>query len=418
VTQIRRWREQRWLLDSVIEQRGLDYDQLRWANTIGATGPDAAGDYDLIQRAVTRFDEIGPAFAERADRRLRKARDSEEAGDEVSAREHFFVAAAFLGWAQWPLHDDGDPRMRQWNDLKLEAFSGYAKHSDRVVRRVQVSYGDTRLAGWLHLPFDGDPPYPVMLVVPGMDTFKELLIAMYGDKFLQRGFATLAIDCPGQSEALANRIKLTPTSFADAAGAWLEWIAGQDDLDADRVGAYGRSFGSFATAQIAAHHSDRLKGAAGALVVHEPGLSALLNEAAPSFRIRMAYMLGVADDEELDALAAQFDLRAVASRISCPYLAVAGEIDQLSPTQHTIELAREMSGPREVLVYEGDRHAMGRSMAARNGPNWHSYTAEWMRKVVIEGTTPPSGGRKLFVRSDGGIDVTELTDNWPGAKEN
>lgn len=417
MTMTRRWREQRWLLDSVIEHSGLDYDQLRWGNTVGAAGIDASADFDVVQRGVTRFDEIGPAFADRAYRRLRKGRAAEDAGDTVAAREHYFTAAAFFGWAQWPLHDDADPRVRAWNDLKVEAFSGYARHSDREVRRVEIPHADGVLPAWLHLPRHATPPYPVVIVIPGMDTFKELQIGIYGDKFLERGFATLAVDGPGQSEALAHGLKLTPRSFAEAAGSWLDWIAGQDDLDETRVGVYGRSFGSYATTQIAAEHSDRLKGAAGALVIHQPGLGALLHEAAPSFEIRMMYMLGATDEDEFDAMAEQFDLRAVASRITCPFLAVAGELDQLSPTQHTIDLVREMAGPREVLVYEGERHAIGRSMAAKNGPNWHSYIAEWMRKTVAEGHDPPREARKVFVRSDGSVETSALTDITPGLKE-
>jgi dienelactone hydrolase len=417
VSETRRWREQRWLLDNVIEKTGLDYDQLRWGNTIGAAGIDAAGDFDVVQRSVTRFDEIGPAFADRAYRRLAKGRAAEEAGDDVAAREHFFTAAAFFGWAQWPLHDDADPRVQAWNELKVDAFTRYASHSDREVRRVEIPHGDGVLPAWLHLPRRAEPPHPVVIVIPGMDTFKELQIGIYGDKFLERGFATLAVDAPGQSEALAHGLKLTPTSCAEAAGAWLDWIETEDVLDETRVGVYGRSFGSFATTQIAAHHSDRIKGAAGALVIHEPGLGALLHEAAPSFEIRMMYMLGAADEEEYAQIARQFDLRSEVSQITCPFLAVAGEIDQLSPTRHTVALLRGMSGSRELLVYEGERHAIGRSAAAKNGPNWHSYIAQWMRRTVADGEAPPQEARKVFVRSDGRLEISGLTDIWPGLKE-
>jgi dienelactone hydrolase len=413
----RRWREQRWLLDSVIEQTGLDYDQLRRGNTVGAAGIDAGADFDLVNGAVTRFDEIGPAFADRAYRRLRRGRDAEAKGDTVAAREHYFTAAAFFGWAQWPLHDDADPRMAAWNELKLDAFSGYTRCAERTVRRVEIPFGDHTLPAWLHLPRGGEGPYPVVIVIPGMDTFKEIQIGLYGDKFLERGFATLAVDGPGQSEPLTHGLKLTATNFADAADAWLGWIEGEDALDETRVGVYGRSFGSYATTLIAAHHSDRIKGAAGALVVHEPGLGALLNEAAPSFQVRFQYMLGARNDDELDALARTFDLRPLASRITCPFLAAAGEIDQLSPTQHTVELMRQMRGHRQLLIYEQERHAIGRSLAAKNGPNWHSYIAEWMRRTVIERRTEGPESQMLFVRASGEVESTPLHDIAPGLKQ-
>jgi dienelactone hydrolase len=413
----RRWIEQRWLQDAVIEKVGLDWDQLRRGNTLGAAGLDAGADYDIVERSVTRFDEIGPAFASRGYHRLRRGREAEAAGDIVAAREHYFTSAAFFGWSQWPLHEEADARIPAWNDLKVEAFTGYARCSDRRVRRVELDLDGSLLPCWLHLPLHGEPPYPVVIVIPGMDTFKEIQIGLYGDKFLQRGFATLAVDGPGQSEALSAGLKLRPTNFADAAAVWLDWIADQEDLDEARVGVYGRSFGSYFTTVIAAHHSDRLKAAAGALVVHEPGLHSLLHEAAPSFRVRFQYMLGAADDEEMDELSRGFDLRGMAENVRCPFLAVAGELDQLSPTQHTVELLREMSGSRELVVYENERHAIGRSMAAKNGPNWHSYIAEWMRRRVIEGEPPEEvEARRLLVRSSGDVEVSGLEDITPGLR--
>ena len=412
----RRWIEQRWLQDAVIEKVGLDWDQLRRGNTLGAAGIDAAADYDMVERAVTRFDDIGPAFAARGYHRLRRGREAEDAGDVVAAREHYFVSAAFFGWAQWPLHHEEDPRIRAWNDLKIRAFTGYSRCSDREVRRVELELDGSLLPCWLHLPLHGAPPYPVMIVIPGMDTFKEIQIGIYGDKFLQRGFATLAVDGPAQSEALTGGLKLTPTNFADAAGVWLDWIAQEEDLDETRVGVYGRSFGSYATTVIAAHHSDRLKAAAGALVIHEPGLHSLLHEAAPSFQVRMMYMLGAADDTEMDEMTRRFDLRQMAGGVDCPFLAVAGELDQLSPTQHTVELLRSMPGPCELVIYEGERHAIGRSPAAKNGPNWHSYIAEWMRRRVIDGEPAAKEHRRLFVRSSGEVEVTGLEDIAPGLR--
>ena len=58
------------------------------------------------------------------------------------------------------------------------------------------------MPAWFHLP----PNYkggriPVVINVPGMDSFKEIQVALYGDRFLNRGFAVLAIDGPGQYEA-------------------------------------------------------------------------------------------------------------------------------------------------------------------------------------------------------------------------
>ena len=40
-----------------------------------------------------------------------------------------------------------------------------------------------------------------MISIPGMDSYKEIQVALYGDQCLNRGMAVLAIDGPGQYEA-------------------------------------------------------------------------------------------------------------------------------------------------------------------------------------------------------------------------
>ena len=58
------------------------------------------------------------------------------------------------------------------------------------------------LPAWFHLP----PGYtsgklPVVISIPGMDSFKESAVALANDRWMQRSVAVLAIDGPGQYEA-------------------------------------------------------------------------------------------------------------------------------------------------------------------------------------------------------------------------
>ena len=39
---------------------------------------------------------------------------------------------------------------------------------------------------------------PAIVLIPGMDSFKEGGVALYGDRWLNRGMAVLAIEGPGQ----------------------------------------------------------------------------------------------------------------------------------------------------------------------------------------------------------------------------
>ena len=51
-----------------------------------------------------------------------------------------------------------------------------------------------QMPGWFHLP----PNYkggriPVVISFPGMDTYKEVFVALKGDRWLERGIAVLAL---------------------------------------------------------------------------------------------------------------------------------------------------------------------------------------------------------------------------------
>jgi hypothetical protein len=58
----RRFRERKWLLDSVIATIGLDWDLLRMAAVTAPIGFEGMGDWSQVAGKARRFDEISPAF--------------------------------------------------------------------------------------------------------------------------------------------------------------------------------------------------------------------------------------------------------------------------------------------------------------------------------------------------------------------
>ena len=65
-TKMKRWREQRWLLDQVIQTRGLDWDQGRTGKILRNCGPGVQGDLQEISRRVQKFVDIPREFARAA----------------------------------------------------------------------------------------------------------------------------------------------------------------------------------------------------------------------------------------------------------------------------------------------------------------------------------------------------------------
>lgn len=83
----RRFREQKWLLNSVISTVGLDWDLLRMSTVTAPIGFEGMGDWAQVAAKAKRFDEISPAFEEVAAGREARAREARASGNEVTARE-------------------------------------------------------------------------------------------------------------------------------------------------------------------------------------------------------------------------------------------------------------------------------------------------------------------------------------------
>jgi dienelactone hydrolase len=375
---MKRWQEQRWILDSIIKTVGVEWDQNRIGYTLGPCGPEATFDFMGVRTRVQKFSDISREFGRAAARRESLARRFEEEGRTVAARESFFIASLLYGSAQWSIFENSSESI-DFNAKKVECYLKYAQYAEHEVRRVEIPFGGTSLPGYLHLPSKRPPgKLPCVLAIDGMDGFKEMMHSLYGDRFLERGIASLAIDGPGQGECCVRDIHVTATNFKDTGRAALAWMRVQPELDPDRIALFGVSFGSFWATQVASI-DDRVKGCAVAYVCHEPGANTIFNMASPTFKLRFMYMAGYEDEDEFDKFAETLTLRGVGEHIKCPYLVVAGEDDELSPIEYTYELLDTIKAPKQLLLYQAEKHGLHTTSSSTLGPNWGVYMAEWIK---------------------------------------
>ena len=402
---VKRWHDQRWVVDSVIQAIGMEWDQARLAYTMYPCGPDAALDFRGVGMRVRKFSDMHRELAAAARRREIRAETFEKEGRLVSARESYFIASLLWSAARWPIFENNEKSIH-YNARTVACYDKFAKYAGHPVERIEVPFGRGKsLPGYLHLPHKprNGEKFPCVLSLDGMDGSKEIMCSIYGDKFLERGFANFVYDGPGQGECTFSEIFVTPTNHMDAAKAVYTRLAKHPNIDADRVVVTGVSFGSYFGLQAAAALGDKVKGAAVSMVCHEPGMNSIMDMASPSFKMRFMYMAGFDDERRFDAFKNKFTLLPQAGRIKCPVLIQAGEDDELSPIEFSHALLDRIKTPKKFVVYEGERHGLGGGSSSNLGENWLTMLADWCLDRV-NGKTPPS--EHVFINSVGQTTVT------------
>jgi dienelactone hydrolase len=399
----RRFREQRWLVDETIRTHTIEFDQPRLAYHLGPVGDDlAAADMAAIRGGVRKLADHVPMVRAVALRREKWARQAEDDGHPQTAAAHWYAAAQLWAMACWPVWED-DALARDLDRRKNAAYLSWAPHAGHVVERVDIPLRGGALPAWFHRPAGAAGPLPTLLACGGMDSTRETIVRRAGDPWLERGFAVLAVDGPGQGESAINGLNVTPTAWVDAGAALVGWLRSRPEVDSGRLVCTGVSFGSLWMTQVAATQPV-FRGCSVGLPVFEPGARTIFEQAAPTFKARHMWMAGLYHDEDaFDAMTAGYDLRPLISGMSVPWQVVGGGADELSPPSWVAEMARLCPAPVSRVSYAGARHSMTESPATALGPSWRGLAVDWLHDRVIG---KPAVSRDRLVTTAG--DVVDL----------
>jgi len=255
---------------------------------------------------VRKFADIAPVFSAAAERHERMARDAESRGHLVTAREEYFAAAILLTVPAWVITED-DAALRAIYDRMNANYAAWMKYAPHRVERVELPFGSGRFPAYFHLPrgYSGGR-LPAVLYIGGMDTRKELVVAQYGERLLERGFAVLAVDGPGRGESPLLGAYVTADNWIEAGKVVMRFLLDRPEVDPERVVGFGQSFGSFWMTQVAATQP-RLKACAVVLCCHEPGCFTIFEQACPSFKHRFMWMANLHDEAEFDRMASSME---------------------------------------------------------------------------------------------------------------
>lgn len=388
---MKRWREQRWLLDQVIQSRSIDWDQGRTGKILRNCGPAVHGDLQEICRRIQKFADIPREFSRAAARREAQGREAEKGGHLLEARDHYYIAACFFTNAMWAVFEEGNPLRQRWQNQKRACYDKFILYAGRRIERVELPCQGKTIHALLHLPpgLRVGEKVPCVMYIPGMDGVKEDTPAA-GDPFMERGFAVLAIDGPGQGETREAGITCTASNYADAGKLACDYLVKRPEIDAARLGIMASSMGSYWAPRVVAEEN-RFRACAASGVCMEPGQYAIFNMSSPTFKLNYMYMAGYDDEAEFDEFARTLTLKGVTARITCPYMVVAGEDDEHCDMKFVYELMGEIPGPKLLYVFEGERHSI------RN-PRARSLVINWLVDRLLD---KPFVSEKIFVEAGG-----------------
>lgn len=261
----------------------------------------------------------------------------EELGHQLTAGAYYLRAAIYYFCGERFIA----PSERKWQTYRdcLRCFQKGIARRYPEIERVEVPYEDTTLPAWF-LKADVSGPAPTVVMFDGLDNAKEMSVLFGGVEIAKRGIHVLAIDGPGQGEAL--RLQGIPSryDYEVPAGAAYDYLAVRDEVDPQRMAVMGFSMGGYYAPRAAAMdgrfaaclawggHFDYHESWVRRRKIMESGGTKL---SAPGFQL--PWVLGMPDMDASMKKLEQYNLRGVAEKIQCPFFCLHGENDSIVPLE-------------------------------------------------------------------------------------
>lgn len=383
---------------------------------IKATGRTHAYEIDgrFLPDGVANHQQIYAACYKKASAMERLARQCEGNGDTMTARDIYHAAAAIYHLGQHSIFTDKDPNKAIIHRRVEECYDRICEINDYPLEKVEIPFESSYIQGLFHM-LPGRPKAPTLLFLPGMDMCKETGIDPANNPFLKRGFNVLVIDGPGQGMSNLRGIKIDHDSYERAVSECVTWLLQRPEVDGEKIGSIGFSFGTFMNARAFAKDK-RLK-AAGGLAACYCTKDRTLAENFETDGLRskqvIMYMCGYEDEVEFDKFAKTMHHEDHMPLIDRPFLLTNGEFDPVSPLSDTERLFDMIQGPKEMWVFEDAYHSGVRENLSNLGnvpPTL--FVIDWLKKA-LDGKLPDDLNVKRFIPKKPGFGCYgHIVDNF------
>ncbi len=378
----RRRDSQQWILDWIVKTTGRVQNFER--------------DERIVPAGAKSYRMAAKLLGEEADHQFAVAQEAERHGHTRTAMEMYWRASLTYREGQHCIFEDDHPRKLSLHRRLLEAYNKIMKLADYPIERIEAPFQGKSLQGILHLLPDRRVA-PCVIYVPGMDQTKEVYPDPFNNHFLHRGMHMLSIDGPGQGVSNIRKIRVTVDNYEKAGRAFIDYLVQRPEVDAERIGLFGISMGSYWAPRIAAH--DRRVRAVAAATACFGQKNWIFNESSPRFKQVFMYMAGIQDEVKFDRMAERMTIMNFAQRIACPILLATGEFDPLCPVEDAYAVFDAIRAPKELWVWENEAHALNMLRGAA-GLDVHPLAADWLRDKLT-GRVNRRLAREVYVRQNG-----------------
>ncbi len=278
-----------------------------------------------------------------------EAEEALERNSKVTAGEEFWLASLYFHYGQYLFwHDQVKKSAAQFR--KVDLYKKAAPLLDPMAERVEIPYEGTLLPGYLRLPI-GYSNCPCVVLIGGLESTKEESY-LFEQMLLRRGVATFAYDGPGQGEVYFD-LELR-SGFEQTGTAILEYLLTRPEVDGDRIGVFGRSFGGY-LAPLCAGHESRFQAccAYGAFYDFE-NFDFMPNIIKDGFQ----FITKSENWDEAKVALEVFSLKGVLENITCPLYILHGEKDAIMPAERARQMASEAGGETELTLIPDGIHGV------------------------------------------------------------
>jgi 2,6-dihydroxypseudooxynicotine hydrolase len=286
---------------------------------------------DLLARRACHYQQLG----DRAD----------TVQHSLSAAELWTTAAAYYHFAQLRLlrssHRKGEYQALVWDN-----FRKASRRMQPPAQRLDIPFAGVQLPGYLRLK---DRDAPLVLLIGGLDSEKEVELASFAQYFLARGNSVFFFDGPGQGE-LSGRLTME-AGFNHAVSTILDFFESRCVCN-EAFGLFGVSFGGYLACQAAAC-DPRIRACVSLGGFFDGGVLQRLPDTAVE-TVRIAF--GLCPEDDLLSLHSEISLGSLAGMMDRPLLVMHGSDDHLVDSFQIDQLESWATGPKVVRRIPGGEH--------------------------------------------------------------